>query len=209
MGLLGNDAVGGWQWMQRYNLTSYAYFGSLSDGVSAGVIPNTDITWEKSLDIDYGFDAQFLQNRLSFSAGGFYKHTYDILGNRLASLPTTFGDAMPAENYATINTKGFEMEFSYKDKIGSDFTYSIGGNFGYATNELITKDEAENLRPYKSELGHNTDRAMGYVATDIIRTQEDLDALPEGYTIFGKKPELGMLNYKDIRGVTKTLRTGK
>lgn len=209
VGLPGNDAVGGWQWMQRYNLNSGVYFGSLSNGVSASVIPNTEITWKKSLDIDYGFDMQILRNRLSLSVGGFYKHTYDILGDRLASLPSTFGGTMPKENYATIDTKGFEIEFSYKDKIGDDFSYNISGNLGYAVNELITKDEAENIRPYKSELGYNTDRQMGYVATDIIRTQTELDALPEGYTIFGKKPELGMLNYKDIRGANSDEPDGK
>lgn len=209
VGLLGNDAVGGWQWMQRYKLSPGAYFGSLSNGVSADVIPNTNITWEKSLDVDYGLDVQVLQNRLSLSAGGFYKHTYDILGDRLASLPSTFGGSMPKENYASINTKGLEIELSYKDKIGKDFSYNISGNFGYATNELITKDQAENLRPYKSELGYNTDRSMGYLATDIIRTQADLDALPKEYTIFGKKPELGMLNYKDIRGANSDEPDGK
>ena len=209
IGLLGNDAVGGWQWMQRYKLENGAYFGSLSDGVYADVIPNVDITWEKSMDVDYGFDMQVLKNRLSLSVGGFYKHTYDILGDRLASLPTTFGGTMPAENYAKIDTKGFEIEASYKDRIGHDFEYYVGANLGYAVNKLIEKDEAENLRAYKSELGYNTDRAMGYVATDIIRTQEDLDALPKGYTIFGKKPELGMLNYKDIRGADSDEPDGK
>lgn len=209
IGLLGNDAVGGWQWMQRYNLTTGAYFGSLSNGVSASVTPNAEITWEKSMDVDYGFDMQILQNRLSLSAGGFYKHTYDILGSRLASLPSTFGGSMPQENYATIDTKGFEIELSYKDKIGKEFTYKINANFGYAVNKLINQDEAENIRPYRSKIGYNTDRQMGYVSTGIIRTQADLDALPEGYTIFGKKPELGMLNYKDIRGADSDEPDGK
>lgn len=209
IGLLGNDAVGGWQWMQRYNLTTGAYFGSLSNGVSASVTPNAEITWEKSMDVDYGFDMQILQNRLSLSAGGFYKHTYDILGSRLASLPSTFGGSMPQESYATIDTKGFEIELSYKDKIGKEFTYNINANFGYAVNKLINQDEAENIRPYRSKIGYNTDRQMGYVSTGIIRTQADLDALPEGYTIFGKKPELGMLNYKDIRGADSDEPDGK
>lgn len=209
IGLLGNDAVGGWQWMQRYNLTTGAYFGSLSNGISASVIPNAEITWEKSMDVDYGFDMQILQNRLSLSAGGFYKHTYDILGSRLASLPSTFGGSMPQENYATIDTKGFEIELLYKDKIGKEFTYNINANFGYAVNKLINQDEAENIRPYQSKIGYNTDRQMGYVSTGIIRTQADLDALPEGYTIFGKKPELGMLNYKDIRGADSDEPDGK
>ena len=119
------------------------------------------------------------------------------MGDRLASLPTTFGAKMPAENYAVIDARGFEVELSYADKIGSDFNYYVKGNLGYATNKLITKDEAENLRPYKSELGHNTDRSMGYIATGILRTQADLDALPEGYTIFWSKARV---RYDELSG---------
>lgn len=209
VGLMGNDAVGGWQWMQRYKLTNGAYFGTLTDGTYADVIPNREITWEKSRSYDVGFDMQMLDNRLAIGVGGFYKQTYDILGNRVASLPTTFGGAMPAENYAKINTKGFEVELSYKDRIGESLEYRIGGNLGYATNKLINKDEAQNLRPYRSEIGYNTDRAMGYIATDILRSQADIDALPEGYTIFGLQPELGMLNYRDLRGANSDEPDGK
>jgi len=200
VGLLGNDAVGGWQWMQRYNLVDGAYFGTLSSGVEANVLPNENITWEKSLTYNGGFDANFLKNKLTLTFDAFYRHTYDILGSRIASLPTTFGASMPSENYAVIDAKGLEIELGYADKSGPDFNYYVKGNLGYAVNKLITKDEAENLRAYKSQIGHNTDRTMGYIATDIIRTQKDLDALPDRYTIFGQKPELGMLNYKDLRG---------
>lgn len=209
VGLLGNDSVGGWQWMQSYNITTGAYFGLLSNGVRAGVIPNEDITWEKSLDVDYGVDLRFLQNKLSLSIGGFYKHTYDILGSRIASLPTTFGGSMPSENYATIDTHGYEIELGYDDKIGNDISYHIGGNLGYAVNKLKKMDEAENIRPYQSQLNHNTDRAMGYICTGMIRTQEDLDKLPEGFTILGQKPELGMLLFKDIRGADSDEPDGK
>lgn len=209
VGLLGNDAVGGWQWMQRYKMANGAYFGTLSDGVYADVIPNKTITWEKSLSYDVGVDFVTLENRLAVNLGAFYKKTYDILGNRIASLPTTFGANMPAENYAKINTKGFEIDLSYSENLGENFNYRLGGNLTYAINKLIQKDEAQNLRPYRSEIGFNTDRAMGYVATDIIRTQADLEALPANYTIFGMKPELGMLNYKDIRGVDSDLPDGK
>lgn len=209
VGLLGNDAVGGWQWMQRYKFANGAYLGALTDGLYADVIPNRGITWEKSRSYDYGLDFQALNNRLSVGLGGFYRHTYDILGNRLASLPTTFGATMPAENYAKINTKGFELELSYRDKIGEDFNYRVGGNLGYAKNKLIEKDEAENIRAYRSEIGYNTDRQMGYVATGILRTQADLDALPSDYTIFGMKPELGMLNYRDLRGANSDTPDGK
>lgn len=208
IGLLGNDgivlkdknAISGWQWMQRYNLVNGGYFGSLSSGVEAGVIPNVDITWEKSLTYNFGLDATFLNNKLSMNVDAFYRHTYDILGDRAASIPATFGAKMPSENYGVVDAKGFEVELGYNDRIGDNFKYYIKGNLGYAVNKVITKDEAENLRSYKSEIGYSSDRKMGYIATGILRTQADLDALPEDYTIFGQKPELGMLNYKDLRG---------
>jgi TonB-linked SusC/RagA family outer membrane protein len=203
-GVLGNDAVGGWQWAQRYNMTTGQYYGGsgVSNGVQAGTIPNLYITWEKSASYNAGLDVAFLNSRLIFGADVFYRHTYDILGSRLAALPTTFGASMPQENYATIDTKGFELEAGYTDKIG-DVGYYVKGNMGYAVNKLIFQDEAENIRPYQSKIGLNTDIGMGYIATDIIRTQADLDAIlaaNPNYTIFGSKPELGMMNYKDLRG---------
>ena len=87
-------------------------------------------------------------------------------------------------------------------------------------------DEAENLPSYWSAIGrpvglrnngtsinrnglYSSDMLLGYIATGIIRTQADLDALPAGYTILGVKPQLGMLNYKDIRGPNSDKPDGK
>jgi TonB-linked SusC/RagA family outer membrane protein len=209
VGLLGNDLVGGWQWMQRYTFSSGAQYGSTSKGIQSDVVPNPYITWEKSLSYNGGLDIGFLDNKLTATIDAFYKHTYDILGSRIASMPSTFGANMPNENYGIVDSKGFEVELGYANHIGQDFNYYVRGNVGYATNKLIKRDEAENLRPYQSAIGYNTDRAMGYIFTDIIRTQADLDALPEGYTIFGATPELGMMNYKDIRGANSDEPDGK
>jgi TonB-linked SusC/RagA family outer membrane protein len=207
--LLGNDLVGGWQWMQRYTFTPGAQYGATMKGIQADVVPNPYITWEKSLSYNGGIEAGFLNNKLTAGIDVFYKHTYDVLGSRIASMPSTFGANMPNENYGIVDSRGLELQLGYTDRIGKDFGYYVRGNFAYAANELIKRDEAENLRPYQSQIGLNTDRAMGYIYTDIIRTQEDLDALPEGYTIFGATPELGMMNYKDIRGATSDEPDGK
>jgi TonB-linked SusC/RagA family outer membrane protein len=206
---LGNDAIGGWQWMNRYKFDNGALYGSKSQGLSPNVVPNPEVTWEKSLSYSGGLDAGFLQNKLTLSLELFYKHTYDILGTRTNILPSTFGASMPAENYGVVDARGIELELGYTDKIGKDFTYTVSGNFGYATNKVILKDEAENLPDYRSEIGYNTDRSRGFVYSGILRTQADLDALPEGYTIRGAAPRLGMLNYKDVRGVDSDEPDGK
>ncbi|MDR0699242.1 MAG: TonB-dependent receptor, partial [Tannerella sp.] len=216
VGLLGNDFVDvnndgvadGWQWMSTYSFADGTEYGGTASGLQAGVIANPEITWEKSLTYDGGLDLAFLNNRLTASLNLFYKHTYDILGSRTRVLPVTFGGNMPAENYGVVNSHGYEFELGYTDHI-DDFVWHAGGNIAYATNKYVELDEAENIRPYQSWEGLNTDRSRGYVYTDIIRTQADLDALPAGYTINGDTPQLGMLNYKDIRGVTGDEPDGK
>jgi TonB-linked SusC/RagA family outer membrane protein len=216
VGLLGNDFVDingdgvadGWQWMSTYNFTTGAEYSGTASGLQVGVIANPEITWEKSLTCDGGLDLAFLNNRLTASLNFFYKHTYDILGSRTRILPVTFGGNMPAENYGVVNSHGYEVELGYTDRIG-DFTWHAGGNIAYATNKYVELDEAENIRAYQSRKGLNTDRGWGYVYKDIIRTQTDLDALPEGYTIMGDTPQLGMMDYKDIRGVTGDEPDGK
>lgn len=207
--MLGNDAVGGWQWMQRYNIYTGAVFGNTTAGIAPVGLPNPDITWEKSLSWNGGLDAVLLDSKLNFSAEVFRRHTYDILGARQQSVPSTFGATLPAENYGIIDSKGFELSAGYNNTIGKDFRYTIAANMGYATNKVIMQDQPENQRAYKSVIGYSTDRIWGMEAIGILRTQADLDALPAGYTIFGQKPELGMMNYRDIRGAVDDKPDGK
>lgn len=213
VGLLGNDQVGNFQWLQSYNIiTGGAVFGNLHQGLDAGVLPNRAITWEKSLTYNFGIDSRILDNKVNFKGDVFFRHTYDILGDREESVPSTLGASLPDENYREIDSKGFEIELGYNNQIGSSqnpITYYIRGNFGYAVNKVIRTNEPENIRDYLRQTGSNIGRIFGLVATDVIRTQEEIDKLPAGYTILGVAPRLGMLNYQDIRGVTTDEPDGK
>ena len=122
---------------------------------------------------------------------------------------------LPDENYQAINTHGFEVELGYDGKRGlrgMPFDYYVRGNFSFATNEILQLNEAQNIRAYQSRVGRSTTPAsscFGYVATNVIRTPDDLAALPAGYTINGLTPKLGMLNYADLRGPTSDDPDGK
>lgn len=205
IGMLGNDAVGGWQWARRYNYTSAGgqFYGVHATGINLTGINNPYLTWEKSKLYDGGFDATLLNNRLSMAANLFYRFTYDIMGNRTQVMPSSFGASMPAENYGEMSVKGYELEASWNDRV-DEVRYYIKGNFGYARSKLLKWDEAANIRPYQSRIGLTRNNiALGSIATGIIRTQEELDAIlaanPD-YRIYGQRPRLGMMNYKDIRG---------
>ncbi len=47
---------------------------------------------------------------MSFKLDVFYRKTYDILGKRELSLPSTLGADLPDENYQEIDARGFEIE---------------------------------------------------------------------------------------------------
>jgi len=205
-GVVGNDAVGDFQWLQSYVIDTGAVFDSPTKGIAPGSLANRAITWEKSKSYDAGLDARLWDNRISLTLDLFYRNTYDILGSRQAQIPGTFGATLPDENYEQINSHGFEVELGYNGGAGEapgSFKYYARGFLGYATNEIVQLNEAQNIRPYQSRKGRTTaptSACFGYIATGILRTPADLDALPPGYTINGVPAQLGMLNYKDLRG---------
>jgi hypothetical protein len=205
-GVVGNDDVGSFQWLQSYEIEQGAIFDSPTTGLAPGTLANRDITWEKSRSYNLGVDSRFWGDRLSLTLDLFRRNTYDILGTRQQAVPSTFGALLPDENYQEIDSRGFEVELGYNGSFGNranPFQYYLRGNAGYATNKIIRLNEAASLPSYQSRIGRTTAPAsacFGHIATGILRTQADLDALPAGYTILGLPPQLGMLNYVDIRG---------
>lgn len=203
-GLTGNDSIGGWQWQESYGQGSTAYFGttpSPSVGVKYGSIVNPNITWEKTRSYNFGLDFDFLKH---FNAVLEYyiQDTYDILGSRSASVPTSFSGTLPAENYGEVKAQGYEFSIGYKNNINK-FNYYINANVSRGTNKVITQDYAANAQEIDIPIGKSRNRIIGYQAEPMIRTQADLDAFNTahpGYKLNGWAPYLGMLPIKDISG---------
>ncbi|MEG1545237.1 MAG: SusC/RagA family TonB-linked outer membrane protein, partial [Tannerellaceae bacterium] len=99
-GLTGFDDIIGWQWQESYKTGSNAYLGtspSTNPGIQFGGVVNPLVTWEKSMSYNIGADL-YWKEHFTFSADYWIRNTYDILGERILSLPTSFGFAMPKEN---------------------------------------------------------------------------------------------------------------
>jgi TonB-linked SusC/RagA family outer membrane protein len=199
LGLTGNDAVGGWAWSESYSTEGSYLFSSLEPRVRYGGIVNEKLTWEKTRDWNIGFDSRFL-NGYSLNLEYYNRHNYDILDSRIVSLPRSFGGSMPPENYGIVDAHGLELELGYRGRV-KEVYYGIQGNFSYATNTVKLRDVAENVRDVDNPNGRSTDYIKTLVSTGIIRTQADLDAIPEGFTIYGSKPMLGALNFEDVSGL--------
>jgi len=206
-GTTGNDAVGGWMWQELYNLSANTSFftGTPNPILNYAGLSNPDLTWETSRSSNLGLDLNFLGN-WNFTAELWKKHSFNILGPRVLSLPIEFGATFPEVNYGVVDAKGLELDLGYSNgKIGHDITFNARLNFSLAATNVVKKDYAANSLPAENPNGRplGYESLIGYRAKGILRTQQQVDALLQkfpGYTIFGAKPELGMMDFEDVSG---------
>ena len=81
---------------------------------------------------------RFLRHRLSISADYYDKKTNDLLVN-INPVPE-LGVAETTVNAGSVLNRGFELEASWKDLIGKDFSYSVSTNFTTLHNEVTYLD---------------------------------------------------------------------
>lgn len=119
------------QWYQ-YGASNLPTYGSMPNGIA-----NPKLTWETSEQIDLGLDMRFLNDRLSVGLDYYIKTTKDLLINATA-MPET-GVSTITMNAGEIKNSGFEMELTWKDRIG-DFNYSVSANLATLKNEVTYLD---------------------------------------------------------------------
>ncbi|NHN24508.1 TonB-dependent receptor [Flavobacterium jejuense] len=106
-------------------------------GVTAGNLANRDLEWERSEQIDFGFDLRALNNKLNFSMDYYVKTTKNLLlnnGNIIA--PPSLGVGVPAINAGTVQNKGLEFEIGYNNQTDGGFSYGLNLNFSTLHNEV-------------------------------------------------------------------------
>jgi TonB-linked SusC/RagA family outer membrane protein len=215
-GLVGDDRANPYQYESRF--TQYSgtmLFGSnIVNGINNGLLPNPAITWEHSRTQNFGIDATFFNNRLTLTLDRYSKYVYDGFTDiSTLGYPATLGLSSGIINYNSASTWGTEFSASWSDHIGKDWRYSIGltglpVSLGGGDSETLIQyynpltlgqlDQNQNITvgQLKSNLG-----PYGLIATGIIRTQAQLDAILKAnpnYTIEGVKPQLGFMDFQDV-----------
>ena len=184
----GNCNISSFQYVGTIAFDDPYYFDSKDNpGVGAypNILPNEDVKWETSEQLDLGFDARFLNNRLGFSFDWYNKKTKDWLVR--APMLLSYGTGAPYINGGDIQNKGFEVQLSWNDKIGKDFVYGINFNFSHNKNEVTRLANSEGIihggsnaiaqntaELYRLEVGYPIGYFWGYEMEGIIQNEQDL-----------------------------------
>jgi TonB-linked SusC/RagA family outer membrane protein len=159
-----------------------------------GKIGNPDVTWEKAIKQNYGFDLKVLKGKLGLTADFFYEHRNNILTTR-NTVPSILSFTLPAMNIGEVENRGFEIELKWKDKIGK-VNYYLTSNVSFARNKILFMDEIPKNEEYLVQTGRRVGERFGYVF-DGFWSEKDVTHLsdfPDHLYI----PKPGDARYKDL-----------
>lgn len=162
----GNESTEAFRYTTLINSGNNYPFGtgedlSLQIGVKPNGLPNPDLKWEESIQTDFGFDARFLKNALSFSFDYYVKKTSGMLMQ--IPLPQYVGDTPPVGNVGDMENSGVEFDLGYRFNV-KDVKISLNGNATYLKNELINLGNSNGWSNYDNlkNVGTITRAENGY-----------------------------------------------
>ena len=138
-GLVGNNRIGAYRYMQTVSVTQGYNFGGelVPTAYFSSVDPS--IKWETTRMANIGLDIAFLKNDLNVSFDYFNNRTRDILVS--LPVPGLFGNGAPTSNAATVASQGWEFSVNYHFRTGA-VNHNIAGNISDSWNKVVdTKGE--------------------------------------------------------------------
>lgn len=212
-GLTGNFNIPNYGSQGELAYYSYVLGGSSPDAIKGAApksMPNPDLKWEKTAQVNVGFDATLFKNRLTLGLDLYNSNTYDLLLN--VPVPMTTGYTTRLENIGKVNNKGIEFNISTNHQMG-DVTWSAYFNISKNINEvkalgpgnadIISSGSVGNAY-FITRVGEPIGSYYLPVVEGVYKNQAEVDASlhyvdsPSNYGLADTKP--GDFKFKDVNG---------
>ncbi|MBO0936288.1 TonB-dependent receptor [Fibrella sp. HMF5335] len=206
-GLTGNSEIGNFSSRGLYSAVFYAD----QAGIRPSQLPNPNLGWETSAQVDIGLEFGILRNRLNGQIDVYSKDTRDLLLNR--PLPGVNGFTTIAQNVGSLRNRGIEFSFTSQNLVKA-FRWSTNFNISLNRN-TVTKLNGQPIEPGSRFLGRvAVGEPLGYFygkkflgadpqTGDAI--YEGADGKPTNDYAAAISTKVGDPNPKFIGGVTNTL----
>lgn len=200
-GRTGSTNIGDFAYQQFFSSTG-TYVGNPAVGL-LGELPNEDIKWEITEEVNIGLDFSLFKHRLRGSLDIYNKKTTGALTGFVFPLET--GATTFTANFADLSNKGFEIEIGGDLIKTKDFIWSANLMVSQNRNTLdkFSQDGINPLILDFYEVGEPVGILRGYKVEHIFQDQAEIDALnsgaPDG---FYQEPATGAGDYKyaDLNG---------
>ncbi len=166
--------------------------GMIQDGIYSF------LTWERTREINIGFETKAFDYRLNMEADYFNRQTLDMV----IMPPQPNGLKPTMQNAGNMTNSGIELALNWSDQVG-DFSYSVGGNLTKLSNEVTYLGGAPYIQTGSAEFpqmlkpGEAAFSFYGWEVDGVYQNQQEIDDCPIAQEN-GLKP--GDFRYKDLNG---------
>lgn len=191
------------------NTTSLVLGGQQQSSLPVYSPFSSSLTWETIINKGIGVDWSLFGSRLSGSFDWYERRTKDMIGPAKA-LSALYGASAPRTNNAELRTRGWEVELTWRDRIGL-FNYSITANLSdyqtvvtkyyNATGQCFGANAAGRNGGYWYE-GKDYGEIWGYHVIGVAKNDDEMNAYIDkvSQTSIGSNWGGGDLMYADLNG---------
>lgn len=157
-GSIGNQNISPYQYtpgMESY-LSDWLRNDEKPTSLNPPALVRSNFTWEEVRTINFGIDIGLFRQKLNASFDLFNRETLNMLAPGL-DYPSIVGTSAPLQNAADLESKGWEMQISWKDKVG-DALYSVG---------FHVSDNQSKIKKFQNESKVLSDRYEGQILGEI------------------------------------------
>jgi TonB-linked SusC/RagA family outer membrane protein len=198
-GILGNQNVGNYQFLNNYRVSQNDYYGFNNQQVSVIDIQfaNPDIRWERASTFNVGADLNFFKSALTVSLDYFNKITRDILLPPV--VPGVYGASASDYNAGEVQNRGWELNVNYRLRTGA-FNHTFGFNVGDTKNKVLKLEGGDQLRSFdEMQLLNKVGLPIGsYVGLKRDGYFQNLDDVTNGPKPAGINVQPGDNRYVDV-----------
>jgi TonB-dependent starch-binding outer membrane protein SusC len=181
-------------------LNNYVFNNTLASGKTVSGFANSELTWEKSNQLDIGFDLATFNNKLIFTVEYYKKITDDMLLGY--NIPAVSGFTSTLKNLGKVQNKGVEVAVNYRMKIGQ-VNFRTNANITFNRNKVLAiRGQNDFILQGSQYGGYNIQQVgrpigmiFGYRKLGIFNTQAEIDAAPKQD---GAVP--GAMKFADLHG---------
>ncbi|MDO5664296.1 MAG: TonB-dependent receptor [Bacteroidia bacterium] len=176
--------------------------GKRPNGAKAPALISALMGWETIQTLNVGFDLSMLKNRLNVTFDWYNRKTLNMVGPAPV-LPAILGTDVPRVNNADMQSTGFGLEISWRDRI-RDFSYEA---------RVVLSDDRQKILRYPNPTNSLSEWRAGQYIGDIwgletigiAKSKEEMDkhlaSLSNGgQNEIGTQWMAGDIMYKDLDG---------
>ena len=214
-GITGNQEIPPYRSLARLVADGGQIIGGqqVTGFTSSSDMPNSNLSWEKTAQLNVGIDVGLLSDRVTLTADYYQKTTSDLLFQ--SPVPVETGFSTQWRNIGKVRNSGFEFSINTENVRGKSFTWNSSLNLSTNKNEVLELDpnstkNSDGSRQLLVNLFQNTGGGvdgLGIIKTGlpigsfftykqdgVWQSQQEIAAAGPGFSAY--KP--GDIKYRDI-----------